>query len=350
MHEPQENTQLKEQAREKAKLALAASASFQQLNQEEQYQLYRKTVEDEYQQLAQQQGLSTGMRRRRGTGGASDLINEDRHSDDNLDKNGDRFGDFINKVNFPKFVEDLLEGVFDANLNVTLKQMNTYQDLLKTATASVAKFINEIDDTAAFGYLAENNSDEFSLSFPDIDGDGGGGSMNGDIILTDKDGNPVDTKDAKIKAKIMDSKIQMAREQRSMLRETLLMGISRLVIEEGNVKASVLFDIKSKNTTTRTDNARKSRQRAMTVRKGNGIFRFLSPIRGQAKTNTTEVSVSTTNSVQQTEMAAKLAGSVDIKFKSDYFKLDNFADIMKEEVKNQAPGAAAKPEGQAPQG
>ncbi|MEL6537436.1 MAG: hypothetical protein AAFQ98_18590, partial [Bacteroidota bacterium] len=189
----------------------------------------------------------------------------------------------------------------------------------------------------------------FSLSFPDIDGEGGG-SMDGDIILTDKDGNPVDTKDAKIKAKIMDSKIQMAREQRSMLRETLLMGITRLVIDEGSVKASVLFDIKSKNTATRTDNARKTRQRATTMRKGNGIFRFLSPIRGQAKTNSTEVSVSTTNSVQQTEMAAKLAGSVDIKFKSDYFKLDNFADIMQQETENQAPAGKQKPEEGKPQG
>ncbi|MEL6538324.1 MAG: hypothetical protein AAFQ98_23085, partial [Bacteroidota bacterium] len=64
MHEKQENAHLKEKARENAKLALAASASFQQLNQEEQYQLYRRTVEDEYQNLAAQQGLSTGMRRR----------------------------------------------------------------------------------------------------------------------------------------------------------------------------------------------------------------------------------------------------------------------------------------------
>ncbi len=58
-------------------------------------------------------------------------------------------------------------GGFDANLEVTLKQMESYQKLLKTATASVSKFVQQVDDAAAFGYLAENNSDEFSFDFSD---------------------------------------------------------------------------------------------------------------------------------------------------------------------------------------
>jgi hypothetical protein len=55
--------------------------------------------------------------------------------------------------------------VFDANLEVTLQQMQSFQELLKTATESVSRFVNAIDDTSAFGYLAENNSDEFGLDF-----------------------------------------------------------------------------------------------------------------------------------------------------------------------------------------
>src|ERR671917_23824 len=45
----------------------------------------------------------------------------------------------VREVDFPKFVRDLLKGVFDANLEVTLKQMESYTALMKAATASIAK-------------------------------------------------------------------------------------------------------------------------------------------------------------------------------------------------------------------
>lgn len=47
----------------------------------------------------------------------------------------------------------------------------------------------------------------------------------------------------------------MAREQRAMLRETILMGITRLVVQKGNVKASVLFDIKASEEIQKGDKA-----------------------------------------------------------------------------------------------
>lgn len=74
-------------------------------------------------------------------------------------------------MDFPDFVKDLLKGVFDANMNVTLKQIKTYQDLLNTATQAISKFVNAIDDTAAFGYLAENSVDKFNIDFGDDDDD-----------------------------------------------------------------------------------------------------------------------------------------------------------------------------------
>lgn len=121
--------------------------------------------------------------------------------------------------------------------------MDSYQQLLKTASASISKFVQQVDDAAAFGYLAENNSDEFSIDFSDDEKDETGQAK---AILTDKDGTPLDIGDNQVKAKIMDAKIAMAKEQRKLLRETILMGITRLVVEKGNVKAAVIFDIKAK--------------------------------------------------------------------------------------------------------
>jgi pimeloyl-CoA synthetase len=53
----------------------------------------------------------------------------------------------------------------------------------------------------------------------------------------------------------MDAKIAMAQEQRAMLRETIMMGLVRLVVERGKVKAAVLFDIKAGERIDKADKA-----------------------------------------------------------------------------------------------
>ena len=172
---------------------------------------------------------------------AADLIDDSRHANRRIDQLGDIASDFIDAVSFPTFVSDLLEGVFRANLNVTKEQMVAYQELLKAATQSLAFFMKKIPPQESFAYLAANNDDEFSVSFPPDDEP---------AELTDKEGNVVarageEPDDATVKAKIMDATLAMAKEQRAMLREILLMGVTRLVVEKGVIRASVKFDFKA---------------------------------------------------------------------------------------------------------
>jgi hypothetical protein len=55
----------------------------------------------------------------------------------------------------------------------------------------------------------------------------------------------------------------------------------------------------------------------------------------------TQISISSASSKASTSLEAKLAGSVEIIFKSDYFKLDNFASMYSGVT--QADRAAAGP-------
>jgi hypothetical protein len=220
--------------------------------------------------------------------------------------------------------------------------MNTYMDLLKEASKSVSQYVTEIDETAAFGYLAENSGDEFSLDFDDEKKDEEG---NPQPVLTDKEGNVVATKedlgDNEVKAKIMDAKIAMAQEHRAMLREVILMGVTRLVVEKGTVKASVLFDFKASEKIQRQDKAGAKTSRTKTSGKGGGFLGFFSGSSSTVEKEST-LTVSSMKSQRDTDLAAKLAGSVEIVFKSDYFKLDNFKDmysVAKEEGKETAAGA-----------
>ncbi|MBU6953583.1 hypothetical protein [Hahella sp. HN01] len=331
---------IKDIAREYTRRTLAQSATFHQLGIEDQKALYLDVYRQNYQQLAlnanggahhpapygRQQSLqSQAMADPKK---ASDMIDDDRHKNERIDQAGELAGGFIDEVDFPGFVKDLLKGVFDANLEVTLAQMESYQKLLKAATQSVSKFINAIDDTASFGYLAENNGDEFGLDFSDEENADGSRK----VVLTDRNGDPVDLGDNQVKARIMDAKIQMAKEQRAMLRETILMGITRLVVERGNVKASVLFDIKATEQVQKADKAalQELKSSSNSVSASGGLIGaiFGGPKGGHtSSTRKTKISVASAKSVANTELAAKVAGSVDITFKSDYFKLDNFAAL-----------------------
>ncbi len=323
---------LKDLARANTREALANSATFHQLGIDDQKALYMDLYRQNYQQLLDRAGdgaqalapQSEAMARKK----ASDMIDDERHRNERIDQAGGLAGGFIDEVDFPGFVKDLLKGVFDANLEVTLAQMESYQKLLKVASQSVSKFINAIDDTAAFGYLAENNSDEFGLSFSDEENEDGSRKLQ----LTDSNGEPLDLGDNQVKARIMDAKIQMAKEQRAMLRETILMGITRLVVERGNVKASVLFDIKASEEIRKSDKAalQELKSTSHSISASGGLFGaiFGGPKGGHtSSTRKTRISVSSAKSIANTELAAKVAGSVDITFKSDYFKLDNFAAL-----------------------
>ena len=83
----------------------------------------------------------------------------------------------------------------------------------------------------------------------------------GEPLLMDKDGNEVDTEDSKIKAKIADAQLAIAKERRKLLRETIMMGINRLVIDKGLVRSKVVFDIQSKSNVTKTDKAQDQKTR-----------------------------------------------------------------------------------------
>ncbi|MFZ6012346.1 MAG: hypothetical protein ACOYXT_18530, partial [Bacteroidota bacterium] len=196
---------------------------------------------------------------------------------------------------------------------------------------------------SAFGHLAENESDSFSLGFDD---------ETKQQTLTDKEGNKLDLGDNEIKAKIMDAKIKMAQEQRALLRETILMGVTRLVVERGEINASVLFDIKANERVEKQDKAAKKDASSTTssFTAGGG---FIGKIFGGPEGGVTNsqqhstISISSAKSTGDTQLQAKVTGSVKLVFKSDYFKLDNFASmygqIQAESPSSQQPAGAPRP-------
>lgn len=314
------NTQLieslKEQARSDARAQLGRSAMFRQMSIGEQQDLYHSVVSDNYNRLARQQGLARAFEEQ---GRGAEMGFEDYNP--GFDASVDAFEDLVDSVDFPKFVADLLKAVFDANISVMKAQTDDFIRLMREATKSTADFLKNVNEEDAFAYLVESPNSQFNLAMEE---NPEGGSR---LALTTPEGEPVDMEDNEVKARIMDAKIALAKEHRAALREVLLMGVTRLVVEKGEVEAGVEFKIKATRDSRRTHrdqnintvNAQMSYQGPL-----GGIFGGPS---GSMSVTNTNIQVNTSSQTAQDEMTAKLMGKVNIKFKTDYFQLDNFANM-----------------------
>lgn len=337
--------QYAQMAREQAKAILTRSSSFSHMPKDEQREIYKNVV---HEQLSMLMGLPQSNGRELSTEfkakevqKASDLLNDQRH-ERGFKEGVDSFEDLVDSVDFPQFVKDLLKAVFDANISVMKAQTDDYIRLMKQATTGLAQFIKQIDNTTTFAYLAETKPDEFGILMEESP-DGGE-----KMALTKPTGEKVDVEDNEVKAKIMDAKIKMAQEHRAALREIILMGITRLVVDKGEVEAEVNFEFKGTRNIEKKDKAmlQTSKSSGTSVSASGGLLGsiFGGPRAGHtSSTRQTQLSVSSTKSTASDELKAKLRGFVKIQFKTDYFKLDNFKDMYAPATPEQKNAALPQP-------
>ncbi|MGK7916084.1 MAG: hypothetical protein AB4038_11175 [Prochloraceae cyanobacterium] len=330
-----QNTQILEQARARAREELGKNPEFRQRPKAEQFALYKTRVGELSQELSRQQELADAM-------AAGDLINDRRHLNRRIDQQGAIAGRTLRQVDFPQFVKDLLKGVFDANLEVTREQMDSYADLVDRITQPASKFINTIDNATAYAFLAETQPNRFQILGSnnlggDLFGSGNLGNLDGNstgdassqITLGDINGNAIDTTSEDIRGEILQAKLQLVRQHQQMLEEMLLMGVTRLVVDNGKVKASLDFQIRAQEQIRKADAAQQNQQELR--RRTIGFGGFWGIFGGSSRTRTnTKISVSTAQvqSAAATTSSTQVRGEVEINFKTDYFTLDNFRDIL----------------------
>jgi hypothetical protein len=323
---------IRSKARAKAVDVLSGSASFKAMNLSDQQDIYSNLVSEF---LASEMARG-GLARSLATDSGKDMGY--KGYDPGFQGDTRAFQELVDSVDFPKFVADLLKAVFDANLKVMKQQTDAYIKLMKEATKSSADFIKKIKDDETFAKLAESKSDQYNVTTEKATD----GSTK--LALTNPTGEKLDIEDNEVKRAILDTKIAMAKEHRAALREVLLMGVTRLVVNKGEIEAGVEFSIKA----TRQSTAHHEDQNINVV---NTQMEYESPLgglfggpSGSMSIQNTNIQVNTSDKKATDDLSATLKGKVRIEFKTDYFRLDNFASMY-------ADGgvAALKPPGGAPQ-
>lgn len=241
-----------------------------------------------------------------------------------LDELAPLAGDFLDEVDFPNFVRDLITGVYDSIVQSSMQQMDAYVRMFKQLNKPLSAIAR--DDISSFDAMAEMAAND-PLRF----------SMGGDGDVTDNNtGMKIDTSNAETQQMLFEARLKLAQERKSMMMQAVAAGLQRLVVSEGVIRAGLVFNVRGiedfKGKATDTD----------IQQDGGGIGGGLFILKGGYKKKKTRIKVSSTNMTRNTELNAQITGFVEVKFTSDYFKLDNFADLWaNDDTKKELKDAAA---------
>jgi len=230
----------------------------------------------------------------------------------------------LNAINFPEFVASLIKGTFQAIVDASIQQMEAYAELLKNVAMTVDEFMTDnISDGAAKDYLADNydgflmrdmsqqapvlavnpnaqNASEMPTFFKDLGFE-----------------TPADIDEQAIEEKIVPAaRKSMAERRQQTLATMVLMGINRIVVDEGEITAKLVFHIDASETMQMRFDQSKTTLGNMSGRSGNSAFTG----------NGIMVNTASLNAQSDINVRADLTGQVKVKFRSETFPLERFAD------------------------
>jgi len=273
----------------------------------------------------------------------------------------------IQRVNFPQFVAGLVDGVFNAIVTSSIKQMEAYSTLVANVAKSVDEYMKDnISENQARDYLAGKYPQHLEVDTKARGGpklvpkktrgrgrDSGRGATSqalatGPSQLPDfmKDlglPEPINSLTAKTAEDTLvpAARRRMAMDRQQLLATMVLMGINRLIVTDGKIAASCLFQLDTTDTVTEdTSRAASFDEHTESERQGWGFWFFPR----SSSSSTADFSISTTQDTSSTadvQMHAQLAGNVDINFRSETFPLERMADLLQiREIEQKAPQAA----------
>jgi len=250
----------------------------------------------------------------------------------------------LNAIDFPAFVAGLIQGTFHAIVDASIQQMEAYAELLKNVALTVDKFMGDnISEQSARDYLADQYDTVFSR-------DTSGGqprlvvNKNGQApaelpsFLTDlgyKSADDIDD-DAVNQVVVPAARKNMAQTRQQTLATMVMMGINRILVDDGEINAKLQFHIDAAESTKIKFDQTKTTNGKMSGRAGRDPF----------SANAIMVNTVNLNAQSDLNVRADLTGEVKVKFRSEAFPLERFADSAAIQLINQnakVPVAAPAP-------
>lgn len=239
----------------------------------------------------------------------------------------------LQAISFPTFVADLIKGTYSAIVDASIKQMESYAALLKNVAMTVDEFMNNnISDNQGKDYLQAAHPDIFQVKTsgktptlelrdgaedrpkPDFKRQYG---LNSDIDISDSD----QVEQTLVPA----ARRTLAKQRQQVLATMVMMGINRIVVTSGRIKASMKFHIDTKDTATAKSASEFDEKNETTASLGGGLFSFFGGGSVETKNTISYVSTESKQATDDINVQAELNSEVEIKFKSDYLPMERLA-------------------------
>jgi hypothetical protein len=164
-------------------------------------------------------------------------------------------GELLREVNFPAFVAELVQGVFQAVVDASIQQMKAYGELVQGVTMSLNEFKDQnTTDNQARDHLASKYSSLMQVNI--VDGRPRMGLKPGaddadlpnfrDELGLDEDVTSLDEETIEEKL-VPAARNELALNRQRLLATMLLMGINRIVVTDGKINAKLRFDFRARD-------------------------------------------------------------------------------------------------------
>jgi precorrin-6B methylase 2 len=255
----------------------------------------------------------------------------------------------LNAVSFPRFVTELINGVFKAIVDTNQQQLGSYVELIRNVASSVDGFADaNVGVGGARGWLAERFPESFEISG-----------------ASDDDTPPADAEEARERAAeaaantrlrlrpaasmpspaalrlvlglpegeatgggdpeslVPLARMAMARNRQQMLSTMVMLGLQRIVIDSGRLHASMRFHIDTRSAANDDRGSQFDARHSSTLQGSVGFGPWGA---SAAMTNTIGyVSTQKTQTTEEMNTDLNLDSSVELVFKTDYLPLERLA-------------------------
>jgi len=253
-----------------------------------------------------------------------------------------RTGAMVNEIDFPGFVAQLVHGTFDAIVDASIRQMESYSSLVSAVAKTVDQFTEEnVSANQARDWLATRYPGDVKLLLPD-------GERTEPKLAPQTEGlMPAWLRDFGVEGEELTTELieqrvlpqvrtHIGAERQQLLATMVMLGMNRVAVRDGSISAKVMFRAAARDTAG-VQYATSSDPKSV----GNWGERGSQTYAGQS---TTMVSTVAVNAQNESTVRADLFGEVKINFVSETLPLERMADAAKVAlVQRNSPALRAAP-------
>jgi hypothetical protein len=243
-----------------------------------------------------------------------------------------RTGALVNEVDFPGFVAQLVHGTFDAIVDSSIRQMESYASLVAAVAKTTEQFTEEnVSPNQARDWVVQKYPRDVVLLLPRGSDDAQSQPMLAPRAEAQTPSWLADygVGDQELTSELLESVVlpkarqQMGGERQQLLATLVMLGLNRVAVKDGSVSAKVMF------------RAAANDKAVVQYAQGNDPSAVASGnwgSRGSMATSggvSTMVSTLNLNAQSDTSLSATMFGEVKLNFVSETLPLDKLADAVK---------------------